>query len=103
LLTSKIGTGKRLICGPSLVTNYIRREKISLEDSVKMPMVSNACSFGKGTVCAEFSGMRDDVARMEGKDEWMDGHSHWGINLGVKYSVRSPSGVMLEQGINMNP
>jgi hypothetical protein len=47
--------------------------------------------------------MRDDVARMEGKDEWMDGHSHWGINLGVKYSVRSPSGVMLEQGINMNP
>jgi hypothetical protein len=52
---------------------------------------------------AEFSGLRGDLARTEGKDEWMDGHSHLGINLGIKYCARNPPGVMLGQGINMNP
>jgi hypothetical protein len=103
MLTPKIGTGRRLICGPSLVSNSIRQGKISSEDSVKMPAVGNMSSFGKGTVCAGFSGLRGDVARTKGKDEWMDRHSHWGINLGIKYCARSPPGVMLGQGINMNP
>jgi hypothetical protein len=52
--------------------NFIRREKISLEDSAKAPAVGNAYSFGKRTVCAEFSGMRDDVARNRRKGR-MDG------------------------------
>jgi hypothetical protein len=73
LLTPKIGTGKRLICGPSLVTKFHSVGKISSEDSVKMPAIGNTSSFGKRIVCAEFSGMRDDVARIEGKDEWMTG------------------------------
>jgi hypothetical protein len=32
----------------------------------------------------------------------MDRHSHLGINLGIKYCARSPPGVVLGQGINMN-
>jgi hypothetical protein len=50
------------------------RKKISLEDSVKMLAVGNTPSFGKRTVCAcrrKFSGMRDDVAQIQGKDELM--------------------------------
>jgi hypothetical protein len=62
MLTPKIGTGRRLICGPSLVANSIRQGKISSEDSIKMPAVGNMSSFGKGTVCAGFSGLRGDVA-----------------------------------------
>jgi hypothetical protein len=48
--------------------------KISLEDSVKMLAVGSAPSFGKRTVYAferKFSGMRDDVARIKGRDELM--------------------------------
>jgi hypothetical protein len=37
--------------------------KISSEDSTRAPAVGNTSSFGKRTVCAEFSRMRDGVAR----------------------------------------
>jgi hypothetical protein len=76
MLTPKIGTRKGLTCGPSLVTKNHSAGKISSEDSVKMLAVSNTPSFGKRTVCAfkrKFSGMRDDVARIEGRDELMMG------------------------------
>jgi hypothetical protein len=102
LLTPKIGTGRRLICGPNLVTNSVRQEKISSEDSVEIPAVGSMFSFGKRTVCAGFAGLRGDVARTEGRDEWMDKHSHLSIKLGIKYCARSPPGVMLGQSINMN-
>jgi hypothetical protein len=102
MLTPKIGTGRRLICGPNLVTNSVRQGKISSEDSAKMPAVGSVFSFGKRTVCAGFARSHDDVARTEGRDEWMDRHSHLGINLGIKYCARSPPGVVLGQGINMN-
>jgi hypothetical protein len=65
MLTPKIGTGKGLTCGPSLVTKCHSAGKISSEDSVKMLAVGNTLSFGRRTVCAfkrKFSGMRDDVA-----------------------------------------
>jgi hypothetical protein len=65
MLTPKIGTGKEMTCGPSLVTKYHSAGKISSEDSIKMLAVGNTPSFGKRTVCAckrEFSGMHDDVA-----------------------------------------
>jgi hypothetical protein len=68
-----------------------------------MPAVGTLFPFGKRTVCAGFAGSCGDVARMEGGDEWMDKHSHWGIKLGIKYCACSPAGVMLGQGINMNP
>jgi hypothetical protein len=55
-----------------LVINSIWREKISSRDSAKAPAVGNASSFGKRTICAEFSGMRDDVARNRRKGQ-MDG------------------------------
>jgi hypothetical protein len=67
MLTPKIGIGKELTCGPSLVTKCHSAGKISSEDSVKMLAVGNTPSFGKRTVCAferKFSGMHDDVARM---------------------------------------
>jgi hypothetical protein len=76
MLTQKIGTGKGLTCGPSLVTKCHSAGKISSKDSVKMLAVGNTPSFGKRTVCAfkrEFSGMRDDVARIKGRDELMTG------------------------------
>jgi hypothetical protein len=68
-----------------------------------MPAVGSVFSFSKRTVCAGFMGSRGDVARTEGKDEWMDRHSHLGIKLGIKYYARSPPGVVLGQGININP
>jgi hypothetical protein len=52
VLTPKIGTGKGLTCGPSLVTKYHSAGKISSEDSVKMLAVGNTPSFDKRTVCA---------------------------------------------------
>jgi hypothetical protein len=76
LLTPKIGTGKGLTCGPSLVTKNHSTGKISSEDSVKVLAVGNTPSFGKRTVCVfkrKFSGMRDDVARIKGRDELMTG------------------------------
>jgi hypothetical protein len=103
VLTPKIGTGRRLICGPNLVANLVRQGKISSEDSVEMPVVGSKFPFGKRTVCAGFARSPGDVARTEGRDEWMDRHSHLGIKLGIKYCARSPPGVMLGQGINMNP
>jgi hypothetical protein len=103
MLTPKIGAGKRLICGPSLVTNSVRQGKISSEDLTEMPAVSSLFPFGKRTVCAGFAGSRGDVARKEGRDKWMDKHSHLGIKLGIKYCARNPPGVVFGQGINMNP
>jgi hypothetical protein len=48
-------------------------EKIRLEegrllqkDSAKEPAVGNLLPFGRRTVCADFAGLRDDVARTEG-------------------------------------
>jgi hypothetical protein len=103
MLTPKIGTGRRLICGPNLVTNSIRQGEISSEDSAEMPAAGSMFPFGKRTVCAGFARSCGDMARTEGRDEWMDRHSHLGIKLGIKYCVRSPPGVMIGQGINMNP
>jgi hypothetical protein len=67
LLTPKIGTGKELTCGPSLVTKCHSAGEIYSEDSVKMLAVGNTPSFDRRIVCAfkrKFSGMRDDVARI---------------------------------------
>jgi hypothetical protein len=69
MLTPKIGTGRRLICGPNLITNSVRQGRISSEDSAKMPAVGSVFSFGKRTVCAGFAESRGGVARMEGGDE----------------------------------
>jgi hypothetical protein len=102
VLTPKISIGKRLICGPNLVTNSVRQGKISSEDSAEVHVVGSMFSFGKKTVCAGFAGSRGDVARTKGRDEWMDRHSHLGIKLGIKYCARSPPGVVLGQGVNMN-
>jgi hypothetical protein len=60
MLTPKIGTGKELTCGPSLVIKCHSAGKISSEDSVKMLAVGNTPSFGRRTVCAlkrKISGM----------------------------------------------
>jgi hypothetical protein len=33
--------------------------------------VGSLLPFGKGTVCADFAGLRDDVARVEGTNGWI--------------------------------
>jgi hypothetical protein len=40
------------------------------KDSAKELAVGSLLPFGRGTVCADFAGLRDDVARAEGR---MDG------------------------------
>jgi hypothetical protein len=79
MLTPKISTGKRLICGPNLVTNPVQRGKISLEASTEMPAVGSLFSFGKRTVCAGFAGSRGDVARTEGTNGWISIRT-WALN-----------------------
>jgi hypothetical protein len=68
-----------------------------------MPANGSMFSFSKRTICAGFAGSRGDVAQAERRDEWMDRHSHLGIKLSIKYCARSPPGVILGHGINMNP
>jgi hypothetical protein len=71
LLTPKFGTGESLICGPDLVKNLVRQRKISSEDYTKELAVGSLLPFGKGTVCADFAGLRGDVARVEGTNGWI--------------------------------
>jgi hypothetical protein len=80
MLTTKIGTGKRLICGPNLVTNPVQQGKISSEDSAEMPAVGSLFPFGKRTVCAGFVGSRGDVTeRKEGTNGWISIFT-WALN-----------------------
>jgi hypothetical protein len=53
-------------------------EKIRLEegrflqkDSAEGLVVGSLLPLGKGTVCADFAGLRDDVARVEGTNGWI--------------------------------
>jgi hypothetical protein len=41
------------------------------KDSAKELAVGSLFPFGKGTVCADFAGLRDDVARAEGTNGWI--------------------------------
>jgi hypothetical protein len=41
------------------------------KDSAKEPAVDNLLPFGRKTVCADFAGLRDDVARTEGTNGWI--------------------------------
>jgi hypothetical protein len=60
-----------MICGPNLVKNLVQRRKISSEDSAEVLEVGSLLPFGKGTVCADFAGSHDDVARAEGTNGWI--------------------------------
>jgi hypothetical protein len=46
-------------------------ERFLQKDSAKEPEVGNLLPFGKETVCADFVGLRDDVARAEGTNGWI--------------------------------
>jgi hypothetical protein len=41
------------------------------KDSARELAVSSLLPFGRGTVCADFAGLRDDVARAEGTNGWI--------------------------------
>jgi hypothetical protein len=41
------------------------------KDSAEELAVGSLLSFGKGTVCADFAGLRGDVARAEGTNRWI--------------------------------
>jgi hypothetical protein len=45
------------------------------KDSAKEPAVGNLLPFGRGTVCADFAGLHDDVARAEGTNGWISDHT----------------------------
>jgi hypothetical protein len=63
MLTPKFGTGRSLICGPSLVKKSVEKKESFLQkDSAKRLAVGSLLPFGKETVCADFAGLRDDVA-----------------------------------------
>jgi hypothetical protein len=44
------------------------------KDSAKGLAVGSLLPFGKETVCADFAGLRDDVARAEGTNGWISNH-----------------------------
>jgi hypothetical protein len=67
MLTPKFGTGRSLICGPSLVSG---RRKVSLKDSAEELAVGNMLPFGKGTVCAD---LQDCVMTCPERKGRMDG------------------------------
>jgi hypothetical protein len=72
MLTPKFGTGRSLICGPSLVKKSIwKKEGFLKKDSAEGHAVGNLLPFGKGTVCADFAGLSGDVARAEGTNGWI--------------------------------
>jgi hypothetical protein len=79
VLTPKFCTRESLICGPNLVKNLVWRRKISSEDSAEELAVGSLLLFGKGTVCADFAGLRGDVARAEGTNGWISIRT-WAIN-----------------------
>jgi hypothetical protein len=47
------------------------KEGFSRKDSAKGLAVGSLLSFGKETVCADFAGSRDDVARAKGTNGWI--------------------------------
>jgi hypothetical protein len=72
MLTPKFGTGRSLICEPSLVKKSVRKKEGFLQkDSAKELAVGSLLLFGKRNVCADFAGLRDDVARAEGTNGWI--------------------------------
>jgi hypothetical protein len=75
MLTPKIGTRERLICGPSLVINSIRQEKIS--SRIRQGRLRSAMRLrsARGLFALSFRGCVMTWPETEGKDEWMDGHS----------------------------
>jgi hypothetical protein len=57
--------------GPAWWKNPSGRRKVSLKDSAEELAVGNLLPFGKGTVYADFAGLRDDMARAEGTNGWI--------------------------------
>jgi hypothetical protein len=56
-----------------------REGRILQKDSAEELAVSSLLPFGKGTVCADFAGLRGDVARAEGTSWWISIRT-WAIN-----------------------
>jgi hypothetical protein len=45
------------------------------KDPAKGLAVGSLLPFGKGTICADFAGLRNDVARAEGTNGWISNHT----------------------------
>jgi hypothetical protein len=56
-----------------------REGRFLQKDSAEELAVDSLLSFGKGTVCADFAGLRGDVARAEGTNGWISIRA-WAIN-----------------------
>jgi hypothetical protein len=109
MLTPKIGTRKRLTCGPSLVREHHRQEvflKAFDKDACGREYVvirQKSCFTLGGRSIREC--VMTWLERKEGTNWWWvrDRHWCWGINLGNKYCNRSRLGVVLEQGYKYEP
>jgi hypothetical protein len=71
MLAPKFCTGESLACGPAWWKNPSREGRLLQKDSAEELAVGNLLPFGKGTVCADFAGLRGDVARAEGTNGWI--------------------------------
>jgi hypothetical protein len=60
-------------------TSRPEKEGFFQEDSAEELAVGSLLLFGKGTVCADFAGLRGDVARAERKNGWISIRT-WAIN-----------------------
>jgi hypothetical protein len=48
-----------------------KKEGFLQKDSAKELAVGNLLPFGRRTICADFAGLRDDVAQAEGTNGWI--------------------------------
>jgi hypothetical protein len=85
VLTPKFGKVRSLTCGSNAVRNPSGRRKVSSEEFGKRVCGRQFASVRQENCCADFAGLRDDVARAEGTNGWAIAFRD---KLGIK-SIRS--------------
>jgi hypothetical protein len=71
LLTPKFGKVRSLTCGSNAVRNPSGKRKVSLEEFGKRVRGRQFASVRQENCCADFAGLRGDVARAEGTNGWI--------------------------------
>jgi hypothetical protein len=71
LLTPKFGKVGSLTCGSNAVRNPSGRRKVSSEEFGKRVRGRQFSSVRQEDCCADFAGLRGDVARAEGTNGWI--------------------------------
>jgi hypothetical protein len=71
LLTPKFGKVRSVTCGSNAVRNPSGRRKVSSEEFRKRVRGRQFASVRQENCCADFAGLRGDVARAEGTNGWI--------------------------------